>query len=142
MVPEGADILVPNRPGEQSLGRCRETGPYRKGAGDAGPAADRRPRAIALPGPQSTDSRFLRAFRCPTPDPIDPDNLVTACWRNVRKSEFSLESLGWSVRSLEESDWRALTEHYPALWRLAERPNRSLHVGWMRALDIDPEAPG
>jgi len=91
---------------------------------------------------QSTDSRFLRAFRCPSPDPIDPDNLVTACWRNVRKSEFSLESLGWSVRSLEESDWRALTEHYPALWRLAERPNRSLHVGWMRALDIDPEAPG
>jgi len=69
----------------------------------------------------------------------DPGNLVTACWPcNLGKGDLSLEFLGWTLRPIVDSEWAGLTGYYAALWRLAERPNPPLHLGWMRALGIEP----
>jgi hypothetical protein len=63
-------------------------------------------------------------------------NMATVCWPcNVRKSDLTLEQLGWTLRPVEaDSGWDGLTSLYPALWEAAGRPQSQLHGAWMRAL--------
>jgi len=65
----------------------------------------------------------------------DPDNLVNACWTcNIRKSNLSLDDLGWSLRPLR-SGWDGLTRLYPGLWAAAGSPDPSSHRPWLRAFE-------
>jgi hypothetical protein len=66
----------------------------------------------------------------------DPDNLLAACWPcNCRKSDLSMEQLGWKLRGIDESDdWDGLTRYYRRLWEAAGRPKPSVHTAWMRSL--------
>jgi 5-methylcytosine-specific restriction endonuclease McrA len=55
---------------------------------------------------------------------LDIDNLVTACWLcNIRKSDLTLEQLGWKLRPVPEVGWDGLTGPYRALWLVAGQPD-------------------
>jgi hypothetical protein len=67
----------------------------------------------------------------------DLDNLRTSCWPcNMRKSDLTLEQLGWQEVAVAESDWDGLTGIYAPLWNHAGRPKPAYHMRWMRALDL------
>jgi hypothetical protein len=71
----------------------------------------------------------------------DPANMVTACWPcNAVKADFSLEQLGWSVRSIASSDWDGLTRYYRTIWEAAGRPDEAYHQSWLALLDEPPDA--
>lgn len=56
-------------------------------------------------------------------DPVDPGNLVTACWGcNRRKGDLIVDELGWKLLDPFDPDWRGLTEYYEPLWVAAGRP--------------------
>jgi hypothetical protein len=69
------------------------------------------------------------------------DNLATACWAcNLQKSEFSLDRLGWELRTPTASGWDGLVGSYAALWQVAQ-PSASLadvryHTRWLRAFEL------
>lgn len=69
-------------------------------------------------------------------DPVDPSNLVTACWGcNRRKGDLLLEELGWQLRDPVDPGWRGLTELYERAWVAAGRPKLSeSEMTWMRAV--------
>jgi hypothetical protein len=73
---------------------------------------------------------------------LDDTNLATACWPcNVRKSDLTLEQLGWDlIEANANSSWDGLTTLYPPLWAAAGRPQPQLHMSWMRALGCDTNA--
>lgn len=70
-------------------------------------------------------------------DPVDLDNLVTACWGcNRRKGDLRLAELGWSLVEPHDVHWRGLTELFRPLWEAAGRPQLSEDERtWMRAVD-------
>ena len=69
----------------------------------------------------------------------DRSNLVTACWPcNAQKGEFTLERLGWELRSPASDEWDGFVSSYPMLWDIA-RVNAppaeiTYHEGWLAAL--------
>ena len=71
-------------------------------------------------------------------DWLAESNLVTACWPcNARKGDLTLRELGWTLRPAEDTTWRGLTDLYPALWKVADRPpNPRSHLDWMRCLGL------
>ncbi len=68
-------------------------------------------------------------------DPVDEDNLVTACWGcNRRKGDLILDELGWELHAPADGLWRGLTELYEPAWIAAGRPKLSeTEMEWMRA---------
>jgi 5-methylcytosine-specific restriction endonuclease McrA len=66
------------------------------------------------------------------------DNLVTACWPcNAAKADLSLDQLGWTLKPIENTRWRGLTEHYEELWHAAGQPNPVHHQAWIAALGLN-----
>jgi hypothetical protein len=67
---------------------------------------------------------------------LDDANLVTACWPcNARKSDFTLEQLGWQVLEVDPgATWDGLTYRYLDLWQAAGEPRPEHHKGWIAAL--------
>ncbi len=64
----------------------------------------------------------------------DLANLVTACNPcNLAKAYFSLDEIGWSLKSVASDDWDGLLGYYQPLWERLDRPNPKLHAGWLRA---------
>ena len=72
-------------------------------------------------------------------DPVDPDNLVTACWNcNRRKGDLRIDQIGWSLTEPHNKDWKGLTELFHPLWEAAGRPPLSEDdSGWMRVIRKD-----
>jgi 5-methylcytosine-specific restriction endonuclease McrA len=70
-------------------------------------------------------------------DPLDPANLVTACWGcNRRKGDLRLDELGWSLIEPSIPGWWGLTEFFRPLWEAAGQPTLSADERtWMRAVD-------
>ena len=68
-------------------------------------------------------------------DPVDPANLVTACWGcNRRKGDLGLDEIGWSLVEPADKAWKGLTELFFPLWEAVGRPNLSEdEAGWLRA---------
>ena len=66
----------------------------------------------------------------------DPKNLITSCWQcNIIKSNASLETLRWKVRTVPRNDWDGLTSSYEKLWELSGKPDLQYHRAWMNALN-------
>jgi len=66
---------------------------------------------------------------------LDLNNLVTACWLcNVRKSDLTLDKLGWRLRPIPTPGWDGLTGMYRALWTAAGQPDLRYHRAWLAAL--------
>jgi 5-methylcytosine-specific restriction endonuclease McrA len=66
---------------------------------------------------------------------LEESNLVTACWPcNARKGDLTLEQLGWSLRTADESSWDGLSGFYRRLWEIAGKPTDEAHPQWLRAL--------
>ena len=64
----------------------------------------------------------------------DPTNHVTACVLcNTRKSDWTLEELGWHLRVELDSDWDGLVPLYRPLWEASGRPAAGNQAGWLRA---------
>ncbi|HZN73546.1 MAG TPA: HNH endonuclease [Micromonosporaceae bacterium] len=70
-------------------------------------------------------------------DPLDPANLVTACWGcNRRKGDLRLDELGWSLIEPSIPSWQGLTELFRPLWEAAGQPPLTEDErAWMRAVD-------
>ena len=63
--------------------------------------------------------------------PVDPDNLVTACWTcNRRKGDLSLDELGWSLVEPDDPTWTGLADLFEPLWGAAERPKLGTAEMW------------
>jgi len=75
-------------------------------------------------------------------DPVDPDNLVTACWGcNRRKGDLRLEEIGWSLVEPSDQGWNGLTELFYPLWQAVGRPAMSEdETWWMRTTRTAPTA--
>ena len=59
-------------------------------------------------------------------DPVDPANLVTACWGcNRRKGDLRLDEIGWSLVEPADKTWKGLTELFFPLWEVAGQPDLS-----------------
>jgi len=73
-------------------------------------------------------------------DPVDPGNLVTACWGcNRRKGDLRLEEIGWSLVEPSDQGWNGLTELFYPLWHAVGRPVMSEdETWWMRATRTAP----
>lgn len=64
-------------------------------------------------------------------DPVDSDNLVTACWGcNRRKGDLWLDEIGWSLVEPADKAWKGLTELFFPLWEAAGRPDLSEDEAW------------
>jgi 5-methylcytosine-specific restriction endonuclease McrA len=70
-------------------------------------------------------------------DPLDPANLVTACWGcNRRKGDLRLDELDWPLIDPANPTWQGLTEVFRPLWNAAGRPPLSEDEhAWMRAVE-------
>jgi 5-methylcytosine-specific restriction endonuclease McrA len=70
-------------------------------------------------------------------DPVDVNNLVTACWNcNRRKGDLRLSELGWSLIEPRDQHWQGLTELFRPLWQVAGQPPLSeTDRAWMRAVE-------
>jgi len=70
-------------------------------------------------------------------DPLDPANLVTACWGcNRRKGDLRLDELGWSLVEPSIPGWQGLSELFRPLWQAAGEPSLTEDErAWMRAVD-------
>lgn len=64
---------------------------------------------------------------------LAPENLMTACWVcNTRKSNLSLEQLGWTLRPRQPSEWQGLTEFMWPMWEALGQPDVSPGIAeWM-----------
>jgi 5-methylcytosine-specific restriction endonuclease McrA len=64
-------------------------------------------------------------------DPVDPANLVTACWGcNRRKGDLRLDEIGWSLVEPADKAWKGLTELFFPLWKAAGQPDLSEDEAW------------
>jgi 5-methylcytosine-specific restriction endonuclease McrA len=64
-------------------------------------------------------------------DPVDPANLVTACWGcNRRKGDLRLDEIGWSLVEPADKAWKGLTELFFPLWEAVGRPDLSEDEAW------------
>jgi 5-methylcytosine-specific restriction endonuclease McrA len=64
----------------------------------------------------------------------DPANHVTACVLcNTQKSDWTLEELGWDLRTTRDLAWDGLVSLYRPLWEAAERPGAGNQQGWLHA---------
>lgn len=53
-------------------------------------------------------------------------NLITACWVcNIRKSNLTLEQLGWTLIPVEPSDWKGLADLMKPIWEALGHPELS-----------------
>lgn len=67
---------------------------------------------------------------------LAPENLITACWVcNLRKSNLSLDQLGWTLLPVERSEWKGLTDLMQPIWEARGRPKISPpDKTWLRLL--------
>ncbi|MGH3695672.1 MAG: HNH endonuclease [Pseudonocardiaceae bacterium] len=64
-------------------------------------------------------------------DPVDPANLVTACWGcNRRKGDLRLDEIGWSLVEPADKAWKGFTELFFPLWEAVGRPDLSEDEAW------------
>jgi 5-methylcytosine-specific restriction endonuclease McrA len=64
-------------------------------------------------------------------DPLDPANLVTACWGcNRRKGDLRLEEIGWALVEPADHEWHGLEELFNPLWETVGRPQLSEDETW------------
>ena len=73
-------------------------------------------------------------------DPLDEDNLVTACWPcNSGKSDYLADEVGFTRAPPRQSTWDGLTGIYPKLCDVSGVDERRIgdcpyHRNWLRAL--------
>lgn len=66
---------------------------------------------------------------------------MTACWPcNAKKSDLTLEQLGWTLLPITDESWDGLAGYYPGLWKAAGEPDPQLHLSWMAAVGVKPSA--
>jgi len=56
-----------------------------------------------------------------------------------KKSDLSLERLGWELQTPSDSGWDGLVGFYPAIWRVAQagatQEDARFHAKWLRAFE-------
>ena len=70
-------------------------------------------------------------------DPLDEENLVTACWGcNRRKGDLLLDDIGWKLIHITDSRWAGRSDQFRDLWEAAGTPKLSEdEMAWMRATE-------
>jgi 5-methylcytosine-specific restriction endonuclease McrA len=67
----------------------------------------------------------------------DPANHATACVVcNTRKSHWTLDELGWELRTARDASWDGLIPLYRRFWETSGKPTSGSQRAWLQAFEV------